>query len=495
MSFRAFSEPPITTLIEQAGTAAKLSVLVGAGASMEAGLPSWESLVNRLLRRAAREHDLIDLDDDRAVQRWEAEAARDGFLGAAAILDALAADQRDRWIADELFAPATGPDAYFPGPISRQVAALRVAYGRELRVMTPNYDDLLEQALRDDGAEPVALATADHRAPADAVPVYHLHGYLGRDGRDPGELVLSEADYQRMQQGGAWQEDLVRTALRDSTVVFVGTSLIDPNLIRYLHAVGPGASSFAVFVRQGTYPADVPAGIPAAREQALRARWEALGVVPVFVDHYVDVAQLLYEVSRSKALGADYQPLAERADHWVGTVQRDLLGAEDDARFVRAQESIGAGLRSALAAAVGAAELLEGRTWDEKLALSMWLVDPGGERLTNWVTTDRLHLDRGTVEPVAVDEHARWLAVRSFCRGTPLAEAREIYASRWHFIRGTPLVAQSQRFGRIPVGCLTTASMERRDATMLNAMEDVVEARFNQALSDNVLALLAQPFA
>jgi hypothetical protein len=69
------------------------------------------------------------------------------------------------------------------------------------------------------------------------------------------------------------------------------------------------------------------------------------------------------------------------------------------------------------------------------------------------------------------------------------------YASRWHFNRGTPLVAQSQRFGRIPVGCLTTASMQRRDAAMLNAMDDAVEARFNQALSDNVPALLAQPFA
>lgn len=218
-------------------------------------------------------------------------------------------------------------------------------------------------------------------------------------------------------------------------------------------------------------------------------------MVPVFVDHYVDVAQLLYEIGRAKQLGDGYRPLADRADLWVRTVQRNLIGVDDDVRFVRAQESIGAGLRSALAAAVGAAERLEGRSWDEKLALLMWVVDFSGERLTNWVTTDRLHLDRGTVEPVLVDEHARWLAVRSFCRGTPLAEAREIYASRWHFIRGTPLVVETEPHGRIPVGCLTTASMQRRADTMLNAMEDVVEARFNQALSDNVLALLGQPFA
>lgn len=37
--------------------------------------------------------------------------------------------------------------------------------------------------------------------------------------------------------------------------------------------------------------------------------------------------------------------------------------------------------------------------------------------------------------------------------------------------------------------------MNGRDETMLNAMDDIVEARFNQALSTNVLALLNQPFA
>ena len=68
--------------------------------------------------------------------------------------------------------------------------------------------------------------------------------------------------------------------------------------------------------------------------------------------------------------------------------------------------------------------------------------------------------------------------------GLPLAETRDIYASRWHFIRGgTPLVIDTDRHGRIPLGCLTTASMKGRDETMLNAMDDVVEASFNQATS------------
>lgn len=497
VSFRAFGDVTISRLIEDAAGASQLSVLVGAGASMEAGLPSWETLVNRLLSRAARERGLIEPTDLAMLDRWVTEAARDGYLGAAAIVDALAGGERDAWLAQELFAPALGPEAFAPGPISRQIARLHDAFGRALRVMTLNYDDLLEQAFRETGSvDPVAIATDDHRVPSDALRVYHLHGYLGRDGRARGDLVLSEADYQRMQQGGAWQEEMVRAALRDSTLVFVGTSLMDPNLVRYLHSVraGTGASCFAVFVRQGTYTQDVPSGIPPAREEALRARWEAVGVVPVFVDHYVDVAQLMYEIARARQMGDRYRPLPERAAEWVQTVQRELLGMGSDERFIRAQHSIGAGLRSALATARAAAERLEGRTWNEKLALTMWLVDEAGEHLTSWVTTDRLHIDRETVEPVRIDEHGRWLAVRAYCRGTPLAESRDIYASRWHFIRGTPLVADTATHGRIPIGCLTAASMKRGDETMLNGMEDVVEAGFNNALTEAVLALLEQPF-
>ncbi len=247
-------------------------------------------------------------------------------------------------------------------------------------------------------------------------------------------------------------------------------------------------------MRQDTYEADVPSGVPEAGEAAVAARWAAVGVTVVFVDHYVDVAQLLYEMATAKASGDAYVPLPERARAWTDTVGRQILGLQDDEAFVRGQRALAGQLHAALAAAIAAAEQLEGRRWDEKLALTLWLVDGDGEHLVNRATTDRLHIDRDTVEPVPIEEHARWVAVRSYCRGLPLAESRDVYASRWHFIRGTPLIVDTDAHGRVPVGCLTTASMARRDETALNGMEDVVEARFNQALTTSVLALLDQPF-
>ena len=477
---------------------------------MEAGLPSWEALLDRLLLRGGEEAGLIDtLSSDASPtetqesqrKRWLADAARDGPLGKAALAEALAGDQRDAWIKRAVFEPATGPQDYYPGPIARQLPSLRQAFGEELRIMTLNYDDLIEQALRDapDAPDPHTISDSDHHVPAGKCGIFHLHGYLGRDGLPSGQIILSEADYMQMQRGASWQEALVRSALMDSTLVFVGTSLLDPNVIRYLHGVAPPQGDqparFAIFVRQDTYPREVPDDVRKAREQGLGKRWEALGVKAVFVNHYTDVAQILAEIARHRELGdANYVSLPDRAAEWIGAAQNDILGCDEDERFRDAQRVVNQLLRSALARAVAEMEHLSGNSWDETLQLALWLVNPSGKKLTNWVMTDRLHLDLATIEPVAVDEYANWVAVRSFCAGTPLAESRDIYASRWKFIRSTPLVLHNPRFGRIPIGCLTTASLSPRADTQLHAMRGEVLAAFNDTLSGTVLSLLGEPF-
>jgi hypothetical protein len=439
VSFAAFAEDAIARLIAAASVAPKVSLLVGAGASMEAGLPSWNVLVQRLLLRGAEQENLLPADGERARDLWLKDAGRDGPLGAAAIVDALAGDQRDAWVVDALYGTA-GPSSFFPGPIARQVAALQAAFGDRLRVMTLNYDDLVETAMRETALAPVALATAEHRVEAGQVPVFHLHGYLGRD-RSAGGLILSESDYQGMQLGAAWQDDLVRAALRDSTLIFVGTSLIDPNMLRYLHAVAGGAGDehFAVFVRQGVDAPDAPVGLAEARERALTRRWQRVGVVPVFVDHYTDVAQVLAEVAHRRARPDEYRPLPERAASWLDAITSRLLAVHDVAAFARSQTEINSLLSEALRAAVATAEQLTGEAWDETLALSLWLCDRDGKRMSGWCTTDRLHLDPATIEPLDINEHSGWVAVRAYCQGIPLAEAHTPDGSRWRFIRGTPL--------------------------------------------------------
>lgn len=498
MSFDAFDNDPLRGLIAHAGGAANLTVLLGAGASIEAGFPSWADLVQRLLVRAGTETGLLAATDDAGRRRWVHEAvSRDGYLGAAAIVEALTDPAGLKtWIPEELRG-GRQPDEFFPGPICRQLPRLVDAFGASLELMTLNYDDLAEQALRDDINSRQALPYVGDNlnVGADVVQVVHLHGYAGRDGVK-GELVLTEADYQRMLQGSSWQEKRVGTALGRGMVVFVGTSLVDPNLLRYLYGDTDKtpAPRYAIFVRQDTYEQDVPGGVREAREAAVTQRWKIVGVTAVFVDHYVDVAQLLYEMALAKEQGSNYQPLRQRVQKWVDVVEDKLLGLGDESAFVRAQHALNAQLRAVLAAAVAAAEAVEGNTWNETLAMTLWLSDAAGEHLINRATTDRVHVDRRTIDPIRIDEHARWVAVRSYCRGLTLAESRDTYASRWRFVRGLPLLIEGDEHGRIPAGCLTVSSMLPKDQTMLNRMTNDVEAEFNRTLTAGILELLDQPF-
>lgn len=506
MGFSAFSEEPLGALVEQAGSARKLSLLVGAGASMEAGLPSWETLLDRLLLRGGEEAGLIPKKEpgtrveavEEEHERWLTQAGRDGPLGKAALAEALSGQHRDSRIREALFGPGQGPDDYFPGPTSQQIAFLSEVFNDDLRLVTLNYDDLVEQALKRRNLSPFAIATEDHHVPDGHTGIFHLHGYLGRDGRPQGRLILSEADYMQMQDGSSWQQSLVTTALMDSTLVFVGASMLDPNVIRYLHGVKPPNAEqlhrFALFVRQGTYDSSVPTAIRSAREKALAQRWKALGVTAVYLDHFTDVAQVLFEIGQRRRLAENSVPLSERAPNWVSTVQAELLGCDDDTLFLPSQETINELLVNALRKAREVVESRLGQEWDETLQLALWLVDRTGTELTNWVMTDRLHVEPKTIEAVPISEYSRWVAVRSYCLGTPLAESRDVYASRWKFVRGTPLMIDSETFGRLPVGCLTTASMSRRGDTLLSKMRGDVLTAFNDALSDTILTLLEQPF-
>jgi hypothetical protein len=46
MSFEAFAQPPLDRLITDAASTQQLTVMLGAGASIEAGLPSWPTLIS-----------------------------------------------------------------------------------------------------------------------------------------------------------------------------------------------------------------------------------------------------------------------------------------------------------------------------------------------------------------------------------------------------------------------------------------------------------------
>jgi hypothetical protein len=145
VSFASLAQPAIEPLIERFALAPRVTVVVGAGASMEADLPSWPALIERLLQRVADQHPQLDDPGDR--EDWiKRTLERDELLGAGAVVVVMADEDLETLLPQALYGDA-GPSGYEPGPIAHQVAQLRTRFGDRITILTTNYDDLIERAL------------------------------------------------------------------------------------------------------------------------------------------------------------------------------------------------------------------------------------------------------------------------------------------------------------------------------------------------------------
>jgi hypothetical protein len=133
---------------------------------------------------------------------------------------------------------------------------------RLLRVITFNADSLLEREVNgvDEGGRartialwPIAAANTPPMRHADAIPIYHVHGYLpldrlavagsrrprkkvwGEGLHDDGALVFTDAEYWSSAASPlSFANRVVANALHDSRCIFVGLSMTDVNLWRWL---------------------------------------------------------------------------------------------------------------------------------------------------------------------------------------------------------------------------------------------------------------------
>jgi SIR2-like protein len=489
VSFASLGQPEIGPLIDRMGAARDLTLLVGAGASMEAGLPSWPRLVELLLESVAEQLPGLGADERKA---WaEGTIARDDLLGAGAVVAVMAGDPVPELVYRRLYG-GQGPAAFAPGPIAGQVAALKALWGERLEILTTNYDDLLEEALIAAGTAPSNVRSyVLNREPGTRAPgtiaVTHLHGLAGRSGPAKG-IVLTEEDYHRMQRGTSWQEQLVTARLQESTCLFVGMSLADPNLIRYLYGYKASGQPrhAAIFVRQGE--AEVPVAVREAMEEAARRRWGRCGVEAVFVDHFADAAQLLYEIGLRKTVGAEaYRPVGERAGELIAAVE-DGFAPGDQEVFARRQIGISNALRGLVSELILRTLELAGIKTEERFGLALWVMTADGRSLTGWAHSDRAQQDPATVSPVPVGAASEWVSVRAVCQGTTIELDRPNYSSRWIFVRGLPLVLESPT--RLPIGVLTISSTRAGADSALTKLPEGAAATLNSALQQIALRLV-----
>jgi hypothetical protein len=197
-------------------------LLLGAGASLQAGLPSAALFVEAMIERI------------REVDPHYAPGASGSLFNAVATDFESLLDVNELWrLAEQLVDPKG---------LAQPTEAHRIAVELFPTIVTTNYDLLIERALRHEGAERrIVTGDADDLAPSTPVLI-KLHGSV----RDPEQLVLTEVQLANLERTRPALWAALQDELRRRPLISVGSSLRDPSLVRLLEGSRPEISGWAV---------------------------------------------------------------------------------------------------------------------------------------------------------------------------------------------------------------------------------------------------------
>ncbi len=109
-----------------------------------------------------------------------------------------------------------------------------------IAIITYNFDDLLETVVRGKGGNVHSVyGREQHHWGTTGLPVYHVHGFLPREGplisEEEALVIFSEGEYfQAMLEPFSWQTTTQLHFLRNYTCLLLGTSVTDLDMLRIL---------------------------------------------------------------------------------------------------------------------------------------------------------------------------------------------------------------------------------------------------------------------
>jgi hypothetical protein len=191
-------------------------LFVGAGVSMAVGLPSWQTLIDHLLKELELGPEVIDGMNDGYQMLAEFYRLKQGGMGPLrSWLDRnwkVAADKVSQSELHKLIVELDFPAIY-----------------------TTNYDRNLETAFEVHHKPYAKIANARHIADA-AQGITHIIKYHG-DFDDDASLVLTETDFLNRLSFDSPLDIRFRADALGRTILFIGYSMSDPNIRLLLHSI------------------------------------------------------------------------------------------------------------------------------------------------------------------------------------------------------------------------------------------------------------------
>lgn len=211
-----------------------LTLFCGAGISYDAGIPTWNTLLKSLLKAVYSDnHDVPDLDT-RLANLFQKRINVSPLI-LAQYLKTLLGKKFTSTVRDTLYKDCNDKSKIVDSisELSRQKRNRKPLKA----IITFNFDDLIEEKLTKEKIDFKTIFTEGERYKEEEIPIYHPHGFLPRSKNltSKNEVVFSEDAYHsQFIDPFSWSNLVQLNHLNNSTCLFIGISLTDPNMRRLL---------------------------------------------------------------------------------------------------------------------------------------------------------------------------------------------------------------------------------------------------------------------
>lgn len=503
-----FERDDFGELMERLSLAERVTLVVGAGASVPQGKPSWADLIWYLLYDYAIETQTESLEE---AKRFADAIVQSSDLPAAATI------ARSFWTDSDLqnhvhnilYSRANTRREGQKAPIlessllSESIVSLAFSLHRAgipTEILTTNYDDGLEKAAKQIGAgyKGVSLVPrVDKGSPKakNSVPLRYLHGRLseprtGSVGRDG--IVLDEKSYTYGAMMSNWRAELLLDRLRQSFCLFVGLSMKDPNLTRYLYLAEhsrpePRADHTVLMSHEDMRWRGADSEQPANLEMAIRDRFRSMGLSLVVADFYRQIPQILFEGGLVALAGLPNYMDRQAGLHYEARLDQYLMQASASG----ADESVSTAAQLRMANPQTQEDVhKELKEWKSYLARRLnediekerRQVRPGDLRIELWSRTRRtlarvassewVWHDLDTLREHPIRPDSDYQVVQVFCSG--IARRVDVDGTRWRHAIMVPLNLEGDEDSDIlPVGALVVSQLVSVDGDV--ASHDAID--------------------
>lgn len=246
----------------------KMSIFLGAGISVSCGLPDWNSLLDTL--KLVIENNGVYLSESDDI----ADAARK-LLG----------NRFNTVVADCLYGHG----------LQVSDSALAVVHSGVKNIVCFNFDDVLEEIFQAECIKhSIVINGGKFNLNNDHTTIFHPHGFLGRFDSEQeqrtNKIILSKSDYDSLYLDHYCLTNLIQLSmLMTKTVLFIGMSMTDPNIIRLLvdaRKIGVWNWHYALMKQ-----------ISQDESTSETKRLRSIGVDPVWYKDHSDIPRILKQLS------------------------------------------------------------------------------------------------------------------------------------------------------------------------------------------------------